>query len=815
MKHYQVEGMHCSACSSRVESAVGKLPGVTSCSVNLLTHSMTVEGTVSDDVIFSAVKDAGYSASVKGKPTSTPSPKTPENGLKTRLILSVILTLILMYFSMGHTMWGFPVPEFINNPISIGLIQMLLTLGVIFLNRAFFSNGFRGVLHRSLNMDTLVAMGSGVSFLYSLVLLFLMIDGVVRGYDKTPMTHLHNLYFESSAMILTLITIGKLLEERAKGKTTNAITSLMELAPKTAIKLVGETETEVPAVELLPGDFFVVKPGSSIPADGIVIKGESAVNESALTGESIPVDKTEGNSVSAGTVNLSGYLICKTTKGGEDTTLAKIIEMVSDAAASKAPIAKVANQVSAIFVPVVIGIAIITLTGWLLAGSSFGFALARSISVLVISCPCALGLATPVAIMVGNGVGAKHGILFKTAESLEETGKVRTVVLDKTGTITSGNPEVTDIYGENPEALLQIAYLLEQNSEHPLGKAIVRYGTERNLSGGELEHFSILPGNGLTGTMDGTQVFGGNLAFAKTFGDISPEIIQIAETYAEQGKTPLFFGQGTKILGIIAVADTVKETSVSAISQLKEMGLQVVMLTGDNPKTAVAIGSQVGITHIEAGVLPDGKQMVISHLQQKGKVMMVGDGINDAPALTSANIGIALGAGTDIAMDAADVVLTKNTLEDIPATIRLSRATLKNIRQNLFWAFCYNIIGIPLAAGIFIPLLGWELNPMFGAAAMSISSFLVVSNALRLNLCKLYTHKPIRKEVKTMEKTFKVDGMMCPHCEARVVEKLMELPGVSQVVASHTDKSVTVTLSEDVADTLITETIQAQGYQVL
>lgn len=815
MKHYQVDGMHCSACSSRVESAVSKLAGVTSCSVNLLTNSMTVEGTVSDDVIFSAVKNAGYSASVKDKKISSPPPQPKDNNLKTRLILSVILTLILMYFSMGHTMWGFPLPKIISNPISIGVIQMILAMSVIFLNRAFFIRGFQGIFRHSLNMDTLVSMGSGVSFLYSFILLFLMIDGVVQGNKADAMAQLHNLYFESSAMILTLITVGKLLEERAKGKTTTAIKSLMELAPKTAIKLTDGVEKEIPADELLAGDLFVVKPGSSIPADGVVIKGESAVNESALTGESIPVDKAEGNTVSAGTVNLSGHLVCRTTKVGEDTTLAQIIEMVSDAAASKAPIAKVANRVSAVFVPIVIFLAVITLTCWLIIGSDFGYALARSISVLVISCPCALGLATPVAIMVGNGVGAKHGILFKIAESLEETGKVKTVVLDKTGTITSGNPEVTDVYGENPDELLEIAYLLEQRSEHPLGKAIVRYGMKKNFPLRELENFSVLPGNGLTGTLEGIRIFGGNLSFAKTFADISPEIIQKAETYAEQGKTPLFFGKETLILGIIAVADTIKETSKSAVSQLKEMGLQVVMLTGDNTKTASAIGAQVGIDHINAEVLPDGKQKAVSDLQQSGKVMMVGDGINDAPALTSANIGIALGAGTDIAMDAADVVLTKNTLEDIPAAIRLSRFTLKNIHQNLFWAFCYNIIGIPLAAGVFIPLWGWELNPMFGAAAMSVSSFLVVSNALRLNLCKLYSQNINRKEVKIMKKTFKVDGMMCPHCEARVVEKLMELPGVSNVVASHTEKTVVVTLTDDVADTLITETIQAQGYQVL
>ncbi len=813
MKHYQVDGMHCSACSSRVESAVSKIPEVTACSVNLLTNSMTVEGNVSDDVIFSAVKDAGYTASIKGK-AKVSSSLSKENGLKTRLTLSVILTSILMYFSMGHAMWGFPLPDRINHPIAIGSIQLILALCVILLNRSFFISGFRGVLHRSLNMDTLVAMGSGVSFLYSLVLLILMTDGYVRGLSH-PESHLHNLYFESSAMILTLITVGKLLEERAKGKTTNAIASLMELAPKTALKWENGIETEISADQLRPGDCFVIKPGSNIPADGIVLQGESAINESALTGESVPVDKSEGDSVSAGTVNLTGRLLCKTTQAGEDTTLAQIIQMVSDAASSKAPIAKVANQVSAIFVPTVIGISVITLLAWIFTGVDFGFALARSISVLVISCPCALGLATPVAIMVGNGVGAKHGILFKTAEALEETGKIKVVVLDKTGTITSGNPEVTDLYGANQNELLEVAYLLEQNSEHPLGKAIVHYGQAHGLPHHEPESFVIHPGNGLEAILNGSRFYGGNLDFVQTFGSISPEISKMADTYASQGKTPLFFGKDDTILGLIAVADTVKETSKSAISQLKEMGLQVMMLTGDNPKTATAIASQVGIDQVKAGVLPHGKQQVISDLMQSDKVMMVGDGINDAPALTSSHIGVALGAGTDIAMDAADVVLMKNSLEDIPATIRLSRATLRNIRQNLFWAFCYNIIGIPLAAGVFVPLWGWELNPMFGAAAMSISSFLVVTNALRLNFSKLYTHKPNRKEVKTMEKIFKVDGMMCPHCEAHVTEKVMELPGVSKVVASHTEKTVVVTLTDDVADSLIIETIQAQGYQVL
>ncbi len=817
MKQYQVEGMSCAACSARVESAVSKLPGVTACSVNLLTKSMTVEGSAGDDVILAAVEKAGYSASLKGeeKKASAPPKEKAENTLKLRLTISVILTIILMYFSMGHTMWGFPVPRILENPVALGLIQLVLAGLIMVINQRFFISGFRGVLNKSPNMDTLVSMGSGVSFLYSLGVLFLMIDAHFQGNTHAAMGYLHDLYFESAAMILTIITIGKLLEEHAKGKTTNAIASLIELAPKTAIKLVDGTETEVPIEELRSGDLFVVKPGGSIPADGIIRQGESAINESALTGESIPVDKTLGDSVSAATINLSGHLVCEATGVGENTALAKIIEMVSQAASTKAPIAKVANQVSAVFVPAVLGIALITLAIWLLVGETFGFALARGISVLVVSCPCALGLATPVAIMVGNGVGARCGILFKTAESLEETGKAKIVVLDKTGTITAGTPEVTDVFAENPTELLKIAYALETKSEHPLGKAIVRYGEEQNLSKAEVEQFRILPGNGLTGTIDGKTVFGGNLTFAKTFGEIPPSLLQKAEVFSGQGKTPLFFGLGTELLGIIAVADTIKETSIAAVSQLKEMGVRVVMLTGDNQKTADAIAKQVGIDHVVAGVLPDGKQSVVADLKKDGKVIMVGDGINDAPALTSADIGIAIGTGTDIAIEAADVVLMKNTLTDVPAAIRLSRSTLKNIRQNLFWAFCYNIIGIPLAAGAFIPLWNIRLNPMFGAIAMCVSDFLVVTNALRLNLCNLYSKKQNVKEVISMEKTFKVEGMMCPHCEARVTEKLLELPGVSNVVASHQNKTVVVTLENDVPDAVITETITAQGYQVL
>ncbi len=817
MKQYHVEGMDCAACSARVEKAVGNLPGVTSCSVNLLTKSMMVEGTVSHATILAAVEKAGYSASLKGqeKKQAAPTPEKTETTLKLRLTTSVILTLVLMYFSMGHTMWGFPVLGILGNPVALGLAQMVLAGAIMVINQKFFVNGFRGAWNKSPNMDTLVAMGSGVSFLYSLAALFLMVDAYTQGNSQAAMGYLHDLYFESAAMILTIITIGKLLEEHAKGKTTNAISALIELAPKTAIKLVNGVETEIPIEELRLGDLFVVKPGGSIPADGIIRQGESAVNESALTGESIPVDKAVGDSISAATINLSGYLICEATGVGEDTTLAKIIDMVSEAASTKAPITKVANQVSAIFVPAVLGIALITFVIWLLAGESFGFALARGISVLVVSCPCALGLATPVAIMVGNGVGARNGILFKTAESLEETGKARIVVLDKTGTITAGTPEITDVFGTNQAKLLEIAYALESKSEHPLGKAVVRYGEEKSLLLRNVEQFRILPGNGLTAILDNRTVFGGNLTFAKTFGEISPAISQAAEAFSEQGKTPLFFGEENEILGIIAVADAIKETSKFAVSELKKMGIRVVMLTGDNQKTATAIANQVEIDEVISGVLPDGKQVVIADLKKTGKVIMVGDGINDAPALTSADIGIAIGAGTDIAIDAADVVLMKNSLADVPAAIRLSRSTLRNIRQNLFWAFCYNIIGIPLAAGAFIPLWGWRLNPMFGAIAMSVSDFLVVTNALRLNLCKLYSHKPQRKEVHNMERTFKVEGMMCPHCEARVTEKLMELSGVSSVVANHQEKTVIVTLTKDVADETIIQTITAQGYQVL
>lgn len=816
MKQYNVGGMSCAACSARVEKAVGELSGVKSCSVNLLTASMTVEGNVEDSVIIAAVEKAGYTAETKKSKENKSAQNTEnkENKIKLRLIFSVIFTFILMYFSMGHSMWGWPLPEFFSNPMSVGLIQLVLSGIVMVINQKFFINGFKGAVHRAPNMDTLVAMGSGVSFLYSLHAMFLMADAYAKGNVSGAMHYTHEFYFESAAMILTLITVGKMLEEHSKGKTTNAISALMKLAPKTAIKLEGDTEIEIPAEQLQKGDLFIVKPGASIPADGIIEKGESAVNESALTGESIPVDKTAGDRVSAATINLSGYLICRATEVGEDTALSKIIEMVSDAAATKAPIAKVANKVSAVFVPVVIVIAVITTAIWLFVGESIGFALARGISVLVISCPCALGLATPVAIMVGNGMGAKNGILFKTAEALEETGKAKTVVLDKTGTITSGNPEVTDIYGESDE-LLEIAYSLEVKSEHPLAKAIVKYAEENGIQGKESINFKIFPGNGLSAEIEGEEAFGGNLLFAEKYAVVNEKIKTTAEKYANEGKTPLFFGKSGKISGVIAVADTVKETSKEAVSELKNMGLSVVMLTGDNEKTAKAIGEKVGISHIISGVLPDGKQDVIKKLKEKNKVIMVGDGINDAPALTLADTGIAIGAGTDIAIDAADIVLVKNNLSDIPAAIKLSRLILRNIRQNLFWAFCYNIIGIPLAAGAFIHLFGFRLNPMFGAAAMSVSSFLVVTNALRLNFCKLYKKENIKKEKKNMEKIIKIEGMMCPHCEGRVKAKLEKIDGVTEVIPDHKKKQAIIKMEKNVPDEVLITAIEEEGYKVI
>ncbi len=813
MKQYDVGGMSCAACSARVEKAVSALDGVKVCSVNLLTNSMTVEGDISDDTVISAVEKAGYTAKLKGRKKKREPQEKTDNKLLTRLTVSVVLTVILMYFSMGHMMWGFPVPSFLDNPLSAGIIQLVLSAAVMVANQNFFVNGFKGFIHKSPNMDTLVAMGSMASFVYSVCALFIMADLYVKGHHDTAMHYMHEFYFESAAMILTLITVGKTLEERSKGKTTSAISSLMKLAPKTAVKLENGIEKEIPAEDLKKGDIFVVKPGKSFAADGIVIEGISTVDESALTGESIPVDKTVGDRVSAATINISGHLVCEATGVGEDTALSRIIEMVSEAAATKAPIAKVANKVSAVFVPFVIIIAVIATVVWLLCGQSFGFALARGISVLVISCPCALGLATPVAIMVANGVGAKNGILFKTAEALEQTGKVKTVVLDKTGTITSGTPTVTDIYSQNEEELISIAYSLELKSEHPLGRAVTAYGESLNVKILQTDNFKIYAGGGICADIDGVAAFGGNLAFAEKYMSVDTDAKEVAKGYANQGKTPLFFGMADKMLGIIAVADTVKDTSKSAVSELSKMGIDVVMLTGDNKKTAEAIAKEVGISNVISDVLPGEKQDAINRFKEKGRVLMVGDGINDAPALTSADIGIAIGAGTDIAIDAADIVLVKNSLLDVPAAIKLSRLTLRNIKQNLFWAFCYNIIGIPLAAGVFISLFNLKLNPMFGAAAMSLSSFLVVSNALRLNFCKLYTNK--KTEVTNMEKTIKIEGMMCPHCEARVKAKLEELDGVLEVVASHESKTAVIKLSKEVSDEIIKNTVEQQGYKVI
>ena len=748
MEQYNVTGMSCAACSARVEKAVSKVEGVTSCSVSLLTNSMGVKGTASPDAIIDAVTKAGYGASLKGGDTAqTASPDksaledhdTPV--LKKRLIASVGFLAVLMYISMGHMMWNWPLPSFFNgNHIAMGLVQMLLTIIIMVINRKFFVSGFQSLLHRSPNMDTLVALGSGAAFVYSTYALFAMTDAQVKGNMDAVMNYMHEFYFESAAMILTLITVGKMLEAHSKGKTTDALKGLMDLSPKTAVLLRSGKEVTVPIEQVHKGDQFVVRPGESIPVDGVILEGASAVNESALTGESIPVDKVAGDSVSAATINQSGFLRCEATRVGEDTTLSQIIRMVSDAAATKAPIAKIADKVSGIFVPAVIAIAIVTIAVWLLVGQTVGYALARGISVLVISCPCALGLATPVAIMVGNGVGAKHGILFKTAVSLEEAGKVQIVALDKTGTITCGEPKVTDILpAENvtEQELLTLALALEQKSEHPLAKAILQYGEEQQLTASAVSDFQALPGNGLTGVLNGSKLCGGNYQCVAAVAAVPDEMQQQARTLAESGKTPLFFSRDNQLLGIIAVADVLKEESPEAIRQLQHMGIQVVMLTGDNEQTAKAIGKQAGVDHVIAGVLPDGKEAVIRKLAAQGKVAMVGDGINDAPALTRADIGIAIGAGTDVAIDAADIVLMKSRLTDVPAAIRLSRAALRNIHENLFWAFIYNIIGIPLAAGVWIPLFGWKLNPMFGAAAMSLSSFCVVTNALRLNLFQL------------------------------------------------------------------------------
>ncbi len=845
MEQYNVTGMSCAACSARVEKAVNALPGVTSCSVSLLTNSMGVEGDVAPEVIIKAVEEAGYGASKKGAGSFAGSSagksasglsedaladrETPV--LKRRLVSSLGFLIVLMYFSMGHMMWNWPVPAFFeHNPAALGLLQLLLAAIVMLINQKFFVNGFKGLLHKAPNMDTLVAMGSAAAFVYSTYALFMMTDAMAAGDMELAHSFMHEFYFESAAMILTLITVGKMLEARSKGKTTDALKGLMKLAPKTAVIIRDGVETEVGIEQVKKGDIFVVRPGENVPVDGIVIEGHSAVNESALTGESIPVDKEVGDEVSAATVNQSGFLKCEATKVGEDTTLSQIIQMVSDAAATKAPIAKVADTVSGIFVPAVITIALITAVIWILAGESFGFALARGISVLVISCPCALGLATPVAIMVGNGMGAKNGIMFKTAESLEQTGKMDIVVLDKTGTITKGEPKVTDVIpaeGVTREDFLYYAYNLEQKSEHPLAKAVLEYGREHRVSEAEAENFEALPGNGLTAVIGGDKIFGGNFTFISKKADISAIMKKRSEDLANEGKTPLFFAKEEKILGMIAVADIMKEDSPQAIAELKNMGIHVVMLTGDNEKTANAIGRQAGVDEVIAGVLPDGKESVVRRLQKQGRVAMVGDGINDAPALTRADMGIAIGAGTDIAIDAADVVLMKSSLLDVPAAIRLSRKTLKNIHENLFWAFAYNVIGIPLAAGMWIPITGWEMNPMFGAAAMSLSSFCVVSNALRLNLFNMYDagkDKKIKKhtnkseekeEEKSMTKTMKIEGMMCKHCEARVKKTLEALPEVAEAAVSHEAGTAVVTLSAELSNEALKKVIEDQDYTVL
>lgn len=836
MEQYTVTGMSCAACSSRVEKAVSKVPGVTSCSVSLLTNSMGVEGSAEAKDIIQAVENAGYGASLKGASESTHNStavndeealkdkETPV--LKQRLISSLGFLIVLMYFSMGHMMWGWPAPTFLaENHVAMGLLQLLLTVIIMVINQKFFISGFKSLFHRAPNMDTLVALGSGAAFVYSTYALFAMTDAQMKGDMAGVMAYMHEFYFESAAMILTLITVGKMLEARSKGKTTDALKSLMKLAPKTAVLMKNGEEQVVPIEQVKKGDIFVVRPGENIPVDGTIIEGSSAVNEAALTGESIPVDKEPGDLVSAATVNQSGYIRCEATRVGEDTTLSQIIRMVSDAAATKAPIAKVADKVSGIFVPAVITIAVITTLIWILAGQTFGFALARGISVLVISCPCALGLATPVAIMVGNGMGAKHGILFKTAVSLEEAGKVQVVALDKTGTITSGEPKVTDMIpaeGIEEEELLAMAYALERKSEHPLAKAILHKGEETGIQAAEVDDFQALPGNGLSAFLDGEECIGGNLTFVSSKTEVAGAMKQKAEQLAEQGKTPLFFARGGKLIGIIAVADVIKEDSKEAVEELKNMGIHVVMLTGDNERTAKAIGSQAGVDEVIAGVLPEGKESVIRKLKEKGKVAMVGDGINDAPALTRADIGIAIGAGTDIAIDAADVVLMKSRLLDVPAAIRLSRATLKNIHENLFWAFFYNVVGIPLAAGIWIPIFGWKLNPMFGAAAMSLSSFCVVSNALRLNFFNLRDASKDKKmkikekkENKEMKKTLTIEGMMCGHCEARVKKCLEALDGVAKAEVSHEAGTAIVTLESDVADDVLKKTVEDQDYKVI
>ena len=856
MKQYTVTGMSCAACSARVEKAVSKVDGVTSCSVSLLTNSMGVEGSATDAQIVEAVEQAGYGASPKGTATESENDKannsleqlkaaqdalvdreTPK--LRNRLIASLIFLVVLMYFSMGHMMWGWPLPEFFNgNHVAMGLLQLLLTVAVMVINQKFFISGFKGLIHGAPNMDTLVALGSAASFGYSVYALFAMTAAQVNGDMDAVMSYMHEFYFESAAMILALITVGKMLEAHSKGKTTDALKSLMQLAPKTATVVRDGVEQEISVDAVKKGDIFVVRPGENIPVDGEIIDGTTAVNESALTGESIPVDKQPKDAVSAATVNQSGFIKCRATRVGEDTTLSQIIQMVSDAAATKAPIAKIADRVSGVFVPAVITIAIITIIAWLIAGETVGFALARGISVLVISCPCALGLATPVAIMVGNGKGAKSGILFKTAASLEATGRTQIVALDKTGTITSGEPKVTDIVpdetffeeiGKHAGALLAIAASVEAKSEHPLAKAIMERAKTDEISVAEVTDFSAVVGNGLTATLAGKMIKAGNLSFVSKFVKVSDDMRAKAVEFSKEGKTPLFFAADDRLCGIIAVADTIKEDSPEAVRQLKNMGIRVVMLTGDNEQTANAIGKQAGVDEVIAGVLPDGKEAVIRKLKKQGRVAMVGDGINDAPALTRADMGIAIGAGSDVAIDAADVVLMKSRLIDVPAAVRLSRATLTNIHENLFWAFFYNVIGIPLAAGLWYPLLGWKLNPMFGAAAMSLSSFCVVTNALRLNLCRVYDpkhdrkattdrknkiNKPNESEEKSMTKTMNIEGMMCGHCEARVKKALEALDAVSEAAVSHESGTAVVTLSSDISDEKLKETVEAEDYKV-
>ena len=845
MEQYNVTGMSCAACSSRVEKAVSKVPGVTSCSVSLLTNSMGVEGTASSHDIITAVEQAGYGASLKDANKKQVSMSEAEEALedhetpvlKRRLIASIGFLLVLMYFSMGHMMWGWPLPAFFNdNHVAMGLVQLLLAGIVMVINQKFFISGFKSLWHRAPNMDTLVALGSMASFIWSVYALFAMTRAQVDGDSAAVMNYMMEFYFESAAMILTLITVGKMLEARSKGKTTDALKSLMKLAPKTAIVLRSDQEVTVPIEQVHKGDIFVVRPGENIPVDGVIVEGTSAVNESALTGESIPVDKAAGDLVSAATVNQSGFIKCEATRVGDDTTLSQIIKMVSDAAATKAPIAKIADRVSGIFVPAVITIAIVTTIIWLLTGHEFGYALARGISVLVISCPCALGLATPVAIMVGNGMGARNGILFKTAVSLEEAGKVQIVALDKTGTITSGQPEVTDLLpaeGISEQELLTMAFALEKKSEHPLAKAILKHAEEQHFTAPEVTDFHALPGNGLSAVLEQETLIGGSMKFISSQVNVPATLSQKAEKLAEEGKTPLLFARNGKLVGIIAVADVIKEDSPQAVKELQNMGIRVVMLTGDNERTARAIGAQAGVDDVIAGVLPDGKESVIRSLREQGKVAMVGDGINDAPALTRADIGIAIGAGTDIAIDAADVVLMKSRLSDVPAAVRLSRATLKNIHENLFWAFFYNVIGVPLAAGVWIPIFGWTLNPMFGAAAMSLSSFCVVTNALRLNLFKIHDTKKDKKikqatsievkndynkkekEQKTMVKvTVNVEGMMCGHCEAHVNEAIKKAFGVEDVVSSHENNTTVFTAPEKVDEDKIRQTIKDAGYEV-